>query len=549
MNNLSIKFINGEYFLYFDSNYGKKLDNYLRGGWIHYNFKNRNKGVKSSEFLDYLVRLFDNIHLSYSMIKNDFFNFSSKLNSIISKFDSIGFDIDSIVKNHNHEEKYFFNKKNVIVGYFNRCLENFDNNSLYRLIELVNELYYFQVKIFKARDLFFLKDDLMNNLKDVCSLDIYNYYNNLYDSYLKEDILDLKKLENLFLEIQGIILDDWKSKLTNINDYKLGSDFNFICHSACSSNWSGDYYGRYISASLITDVHNYTYNKPFGFIMDPNDIIMTSSEDLFIRNNSDSLDNIYLSGVLPTVQSFKHVCDNTLYYNEVVLDSFNPIGIFCISDGSRELNPYYLEALNLQKNFPNLPIVDLDISFFASDYDTIFYRNDLVDAIEEELGIYSGGNNDYYDYFSYFWDDFMTLKGSSYTSQDIINLFIKYYDLLSADLDEILCSSFDDEFVLKLIYANNRYSSIKRLFNNNFDADDIKSFYEVYSNLSLSSYNRIDKFFPDFNLLLSLLDDYLKYNSYDIESFDLLEKFSSIDKLIGFLSDYYPNSLNNKKRI
>ena len=159
MNNLSIKFINGDYLIYFDSNYGKKLDNYLRGGWIHYNFKNRVKGVKSSEFLDYLVRLFDNIHLSYSMINNDYFDFSSELNSIISKFDSIGFDIDSIIKDYNQEKDYFINKRNVIEVFFNRCLENFDNNSLYRLIELVNELYYFQVKIFKARDLFFLKDN------------------------------------------------------------------------------------------------------------------------------------------------------------------------------------------------------------------------------------------------------------------------------------------------------------------------------------------------------------------------------------------------------
>ena len=86
------------------------------------------------------------------------------------------------------------------------------------MIKFIEDLYLFQVKVFKTRDLFILKDDLMKNLKDVCSLEVYNYYNILYNSYLKEDILDLSKLENLFFQIQDIILDDWKNNLSNVSD-------------------------------------------------------------------------------------------------------------------------------------------------------------------------------------------------------------------------------------------------------------------------------------------------------------------------------------------
>lgn len=550
MDRLIIKEKNGISFIYFDNEYGRILDSYLKGGWVCYDFKKRTRGIKYTEFLDYLFNVFNNIHITSSMFKNDYYDFSFELNNIISKFDSIGFDINSIIKNHGYEDDYFINKKKVIENYFNNCITNFDGNSLFNFIEFVNELYNLQVKVFKTRDLFVLKDDLMDNLKDVCSIDVYNHYNSLYDSYLNKDVLNLKKIENLFSEIQNIILDDWKNNLSSIDDYKLGSDFRFICHSVSNSNWSGDYLGRYVSASLLTENHNITYNKPFGFIMDPNDIIMTNSEDLFIRNNSDNLDNIYLSGVLPTVKSLKNVVDNTIDYNEVVLDGFNPIGIFCITDGSKELNPYYLESLNLKRNFPHLPIIDLDISFFASPIDTILYRDALVDTIEEEIGIYHSGGSNYYDYFSYFWKEFMDLKKSDYSSDDIINLFRKYYDLINIDLDDLLSSDFDDEFVLKLIGANNRYSSINSIFNGSFDADDVRVFYEIYSNLNDSSYSRLNKLFPGFNKLLNLLDEYLSFNGYDIDYFDIFGKFKDVDELISYLDEFYNNDtleLNEKK--
>lgn len=539
MNQLIIKNKGDAPFIFFDSEYGGKLDSYLKGGWAYFDFKRRTDGIKSSEFLDYLIHIFNNIHITYSMIKSEDYDFSFELNSFIYKFNSIGFDIDSVIKDHGHEDEYFIHERDVIESYYNYCVLNLDGNSLTGLIELINKFYQFQVKVFKSRDLFNLKDDLMDNLKDVCSVDVYNHYSNLYESYLKEDALDLNKIENLFLEIQGIILDDWKKNLNNVDDYKLGSSFNFICHSVFNSNWDGDFHGRFVSASLLTENHTYTYNKPYGFIMDPDDIVMADYEDLFIRNNSDDLDNIYLSGVLPTVKSFKNVNDNTIYYNEVVLDGFNPIGIFCITDGSKELNPYYLEALELKKSFPNLPIVDFDMSFFASPIDTILYRDALVDTIEEEIGIYHSGGSNYYDYFSYFWNDFMDLKKSDYSSRDIINLFRKYYDLINIDLDDLLSSDFDDEFVLKLIGANNRYCSINNIFSGSFDTDDVRAFYEIYSNLNDSSYNRLNKLFPGFNKLLNLLDEYLSFNGYDIDYFDFLGKFNDVDELISYLRDFY----------
>ena len=277
---------------------------------------------------------------------------------------------------------------------------------------------------------------------------------------------------------------------------------------------------------------------------------MAYSEDLFIKNDSSDLENLYNSGALPIVHSFKNVNENTLYYNEVVLDGFNPIGIFCITDGSKELNPYYLKALKLKDNFPDLPILDFDISFFESDIDSILSRNGLVDAIEEDLGIYNNGGPNYYDYFSYFWDDFMVLKRSDYSSSDIINLFQKYYNLLNIDLDELLSGNFDDDFVLKLIGANSRYNSINHIFSGYYNGDDIRTFYEIYSDLSSSSYNRLDKLFPGFNNFINLLDNYFISNEYNVDSLDILGKIKNFDELISYLNEFYSNDtleLDEKK--
>lgn len=550
MDSLSIKKNNGKALIYFDTDYGKKLDTYTRGGFLHFNFKKRTDGIGTEEFLDFLIQILNNIKITNSLIKNEFYDFSNELKSFIYKFNSIGFDINSVLKDHGYEDEYYINKRKVIEDYYNSCINNLDGNSLTGFIELVNKLYYFQVKVFKAKDLFYLKDDLMDNLKDACSLDVYNHYNNIYNSYLKEEILDLKKLEGLFLEIQSIIIDDWKNNLSSVDDYKLGSPFKFICHSTDSNGWNGDYINRFVSASLLTENHTYTYNQPYGFIMDPKNIVMAYSEDLFIKNDSSDLENLYNSGALPIVHSFKNVNENTLYYNEVVLDGFNPIGIFCITDGSKELNPYYLKALKLKENFPDLPILDFDISFFESDIDSILSRNDLIDAIEEELGTYNNGGPNYYDYFSYFWDDFMALKSSDYSSSDIINLFMKYYNLLNIDLDELLNGNFDDDFVLKLIGANSRYSSINHIFSGYYNGDDIRTFYEIYSDLSSSSYNRLDKLFPGFNNFINLLDNYLISNEYNVDSLDILGKIKNFDELISYLNDFYSNDtleLDEKK--
>lgn len=545
MDKLVIKKKNGIPLIYFDNDYGSKLDIYSRNGYYHLNYKNRTNGVSAYEFADYIINIFSSINITYSMIKNDFYDFTNELNSFVYKFNSIGFDINSLLKNHGYEDEYFVNRRDVIEKYYYNCIDNLDGDSLTGLIELVNSLYLFQVKIFKASDLLNLKEDLFENLKNVCSLDVYNYYTNLYESYLKQENLDFKKLEKLFFEIQGIILDDWKKNLSSVNDYKLGSPFKYICHSTSSNGWSGEYLGRFVSASLLTENHTYTYNLPYGLIMDPNDIIMAYSEDLYIRNNSKDVNNLYNSGVLPIVQSIKTVNDNTVYYNEVVLDGFHPIGIFCITDGSKELNPNYLGALKLKESFPDLPFIDLDITFFNEKIDTILARNGLVDSIEEKLGIYINGNVRYYEYFSYFWDDFMALKTSDYNSEDVINLFKKYYDLINIDLDELLNSDFDDDFVLKLIGANSRYNSINNIFNNSFISDDIKTFYELYTGLDEESLSRLNRLFPNFNNLLNSLDNFLIINNYDIDCFDNLGNFKTYDELLSFLDeDYnYNNSL------
>lgn len=541
MDSLSIKKSNGKTFIYFDTDYGKKLDNYSRDGFSH--FKNRTGGVRAEEFFDFLIQIFDGIKITNTLIRNEFFDFSNEFNSFINSFNSINFNINSLIAGNDIN--------NIIEVFFNKCIDNFDGDSLVKLIDLIFKFNDFQVKVFKANGLILFKDDLMKNLKDVCSLEVYNYYNTTYNSYLNESTIDFKKVERLFLEIQSIILDDWKKNIDSVDDYKFGSPFKYICQSKNSNGYSPYDSSSFVQASLLTERHAYTCNQTYGFVFDPNDIAMAYSEDLFIKNDSSDVDIIYNSGVLPIVQSFKTVNENTSNGNKIILNEFNPIGIFCVTDGSKELNPYYQKALELKKEHPDLPILDFDITLFTDDYMDTITRDSLVDYIGSLKHIYTGSGARFYDYFSYFWDDFMNLKKSSnYSSRDIINLFFKYYYLLNSDLDIILDSNYDDDFVLKLIRANSRYNYINKIINDDFDYDDIKDFYLLYSDLEETSFKRLGRLFPKSIKLLNLLDEFFCSNNYNTDCFKFLKDLKTYDDLISYLDEFYSeysDSINKKK--
>lgn len=49
------------------------------------------------------------------------------------------------------------------------------------------------------------------------------------------------------------------------------------------------------------------------------------------------------------------------YISEVIIEGFEPIGIFCFTDGSKMFDSNYRNAKELEKNFPHLKVYTFDV--------------------------------------------------------------------------------------------------------------------------------------------------------------------------------------------
>ena len=383
--------------------------------------------INQATFLNYLSRLFDYIRISIDDINID--TFSLELDKITKDFESIGFDISSVLKPK--DAIYLQRKASILNSYFIKCVSDEEAFKLEQLISYLDNFFDFQLSVRKLNDMINFKDDLLKDLGDVLDEEAVQKYRALYDDLLSQKPIDIKKLEDLFKDIQEIILDDFKNRLTDPYEYKLGLPFKFLCHSTYSLDWEGDYRGNYISTSLLTSEHNSPFRHPYGFILNPENIVMTCNEDLHVSNKGFREEDLRVSTVMPIVQSMDHVIRDTYRYNEILIKGFDPIGIFCVTDGSKELNPFYLKALELKKQFPLLPVIDLDMTLYDSFEEATVSRNELVDVMREEFKIFDPIYDGYYESFEPFWQSFLELKRSGdYSISDIFSLFAYYNNIV-----------------------------------------------------------------------------------------------------------------------
>ena len=434
MNKILIKEdINGYKFLYFDKDYACFLDR-LCG---LFNFENNyQNGIRVSTFISFLEKVSDRFHISREYILQNCDYFINDFNLLMQDFKQIGFDMESILDKQSFDNPYYWVFKRE---YINSFLKKCDDSYFFeQLTEFFGNFLKFQTTVFKSAELINLKDSLFNDFRDVAPLKMVQNYQSRYDALLSQESFDVAKIENLYREIQAIILDDFKANITDINDYKPGNKFRFLCHSTNSVEWDSDYLDNYLSTSLLTEAHTDTYRCPYGFIVNPQYIVSMDCEDLYTRNSATDESELSIYSVLPKILSMNHLISGTKIYNEVVVRKDKPenlfLGIFCVTDGSRELNPIYVRAKLLQKSFPNLPIIDLDVTLYLPLEELSLTRNELIDSIREELGITSPIFDGYYDMYEPFWEKFMELKrNGDYGLLDILSLFSYYYNVFESD--------------------------------------------------------------------------------------------------------------------
>ncbi len=90
----------------------------------------------------------------------------------------------------------------------------------------------------------------------------------------------------------------------------------------------------------------------YGVIWPPINIIAASDEDLHTYNATKDKDYLfpdrYSYIIVKTPEEIMELClkrkeenDDDISWNEIVIEGFNPLGIFCLTDGSKKLDPKY----------------------------------------------------------------------------------------------------------------------------------------------------------------------------------------------------------------
>ena len=287
------------------------------------------------------------------------------------------------------------------------------------LLKIIYDLSKISLKILQIDELNKEKEEIIKSLNYIISKEEIEKIEIELDLLFKK--LDIEKIKEYLTSLQEIIKEDFKNKTTNPEDYKQGDDFKFLCYSVRFTKYDKKRQKKYTATSLLTPKHTKTYREGYGFIISPNNIICASKEDAFTditaKNNNEVVENI-----IPRIDSIDKIDKETENYSEILLEGFNPIGIFCLTDGSKTLNLNYLRALKLQESFPNLRIIDIDLTLYKEDLTEI--RNSLINHINAYLGRFE--EVDYEKYEEFFQKYLELKKEKELTEEEIINLFNKY---------------------------------------------------------------------------------------------------------------------------
>lgn len=444
-------------------------------------------------------------------------------------------------------------------------------------IKLINTLINFasaiqeqELNLNYLADLYEAEKDLEIDLSYFLSKDEINIYKLEYKEALKTN--DPKLIKKVIDKMQNLILQEWQNYTTNIDDFINGNNFAFICHSTTTTNFKGLFNSNYISCSLYNqDIHQ-PYNKRFGFILAPQNIVGANSHDMFIKNKATTNEELQSFTLIPTINHPKRILEECIklkrkneeqnltfnVYNEIVIKGFNPIAIFSLTNGAKEFDPNYINARNLQRNFPNLKIIDIDILAYDKDNDLLKEQVSLIRNLELELSKTDKNINtkditrsirmSNIHQYELFFKEFAELKKNPhYSTNNILTIFKHNRDLINPNLTntEIFNGKYNDDEIKYILRKNPKFN-IDTILKGNFNYGDFKTLIEALE----QDTKNLNNYFPgleEFAQIAAIAKPFITYE-YQIKNLNKLTplNFYTMSKYI-LETILKPQNLNNDK--
>lgn len=415
-----------------------------------------------------------------------------------------------------------YSRTSLAGSIMNKVVFDEDLETLTKAIDCIESLIDSSCIIFKQRDLGNAKEIVLGSLKYIVSPAEIMKYRQEYDDMLSEVPIDLEKIETYLKSLQEIILDDWRKGITSIEDYKPGSKFRFIGHSTNSEDFKGDFYSSLVSCSLFTEEFTDTYRSGFGFLFAPEAIVGADGSDMYVNNYTEDDEAMLNTTTVPKISSIGRILDQCRrhreenkrngstdkVYSEVVIKGFKPIGIFCFTVGEKALNRNYQSAKKLQEQYPDLPIIEIDLTLYKAKEDLEWYRNRLIFEIEKNINSSTLTKNErYYDLYEYFWQNYLKLKQSGkYCEGDIISLYRENNELISMRIDpeKLFSGKYSVEGIRWALLHNQLYG-LNKILNGKFTNYDLKQL--GYELASFVDNDLLKQAFPGLSELVKIINE------------------------------------------
>ncbi len=389
-----------------------------------FSYKNERKEL-TTEFaaFDFRLKIDDIINRAIIHIKyipsqdNEIAYDVTKLNSLVQQFEDL-YPKDARERNgYNHFRKL----KNDVIS---------------KLLFIINDIQNEIDNYYLTRDLINAKDDCLKNMEYFLNQSTINNWHDQYEKAIKAH--DIEKMKSMVNQVQNMIRQEWANYFQNLENMP-DDNFCFIGHSTNSTEFNNDFYSDYVSASLLTQDLTDTYRSGFGFILAPKNIVGAKGQDMFVNNYVNNDESMLNYSSIPKIDHPKRVIEETTKqkneniknhinrkaYSEVILKGFEPIGIFCFTDGSKKINQNQQNAEKLKMSFPNLSIHTFDVMKRKKGQDLIAIKLKLLNNIQAKVAPDSYEiKEDMLNQFTYFFEQFAILKQSSdYDEKMIEDLF------------------------------------------------------------------------------------------------------------------------------
>ena len=428
-----------------------------------------------------------------------------------------------------------------------RSLDNIDY-----IIDLCVTFRTTERQTFLLRELIDYKEDIIKDMTEYKSQEEIEAFVSEYDKAILSR--DIDKMLEMISKFHEEIQEEWKKYISDPLSIS-NSDFLFLGHATQNvDGWeksvnskSGQvkkeniFNSRFISCSLFSPESTDTIgNRRYGFIMSPNNIVGATSHDMRVNNYTDDVSTLKLCTRCVKINHPKRILkelkeekkrnlsedDDRGVYSEIILDGFEPIGIFCFTNGIKDFDPAYAYATRLSKCFPDLEFKVIDLFLVKKGEELRRLEVDLINRLKASFNFeFNRDVVTVHDLPRYrlFLDDFYALKSKGDVLLEHLRSPLEKNMKLISVKDFTHDNLFDGRFnhdEIKYILGNHPKYNIDYILKG-----DIKA-HSIYNLSYLYPYKaKLNKYYPGLGLFVELINKF-RLTREDIDSFIAADTYS-----------------------